>query len=192
MATIFHLALASDWAAARQTGSYAVSTRGRTLAEEGFIHASRGDQWQAVRAAFYADVTEPLLLLRIDTELLGVPVVEEAPAPGAVETFPHIYGALPTTAVTAVIPLDATTVGEQESPSVGAPAPAAAGAPGFTAVYFREMFANAALVLLVLAIGFAGILAGAAVGGEAGPGVGGLLGTALGLALATVLYRRRG
>uniref|UniRef100_UPI002FCA9883 DUF952 domain-containing protein n=1 Tax=Aeromicrobium sp. TaxID=1871063 RepID=UPI002FCA9883 len=73
MATIFHLALASDWAAAQESGAYTTSTLGRTLAEEGFIHASRADQWTAVRDRFYGDVTEPLVLLQIDTDLLDVP-----------------------------------------------------------------------------------------------------------------------
>src|SRR5436190_20221908 len=99
MATIFHLALASDWAAAQEAGAYTMSTRGRTLAEEGFIHASRGDQWTAVRERFYADVTEPLLLLQIDTDRLDVPVVVEPAVPGSTETFPHIYGPLALDAV---------------------------------------------------------------------------------------------
>ncbi|WP_216849406.1 DUF952 domain-containing protein [Pimelobacter simplex] len=94
MATIFHLALASEWAAAQQTGAYTTSTLGRTLADEGFIHASRADQWTGVRDRFYADVTEPLVLLHIDTDLLDVPVVDEPAAPGMTETFPHIYGRL--------------------------------------------------------------------------------------------------
>ncbi|KAA1428867.1 DUF952 domain-containing protein [Nocardioides antri] len=104
MATIFHLALASDWAAAQEAGAYTISTRGRTLAQEGFIHASRGDQWPAVRDAFYADVAEPLLLLQIDTDRLDVPVLEERP-PGATETFPHIYGPLALDAVVKAIPV---------------------------------------------------------------------------------------
>ena len=102
---IFHIATAADWVAAQQSGSYTTSTRGVTLAEEGFIHASRADQWEGVRAAYYADVDEPLVLLEIDTALLDVPVVEEIPAPGVAETFPHVYGAIPPTAVVAVTPL---------------------------------------------------------------------------------------
>jgi uncharacterized protein (DUF952 family) len=58
-----------------------------------------------VRAAFYADVTEPLVLLEIETDLLDVPVVEESPAPGVTETFPHVYGAVPPSAVVAVTDL---------------------------------------------------------------------------------------
>ena len=65
-----------------------------TLEEEGYLHASRADQWEAVRERYYADVTEPLVLLEIDTDLLDVPWVEELPAPDATETFPHIYGPL--------------------------------------------------------------------------------------------------
>lgn len=102
---IFHIATLADWTDAQQSGAYTTSTRGRTLAEEGFIHASRADQWEGVRAAFYADVTEPLVLLEIDADRLGVPVVEEEPAPGVGVTFPHVYGAIPPTAVVSVTPL---------------------------------------------------------------------------------------
>jgi uncharacterized protein (DUF952 family) len=102
---IYHLATASDWAEARRTGTYTTSTYGVTLEQEGFIHASRADQWEGVRQRFYADVEEPLVLLEIDTELLGVPLVEEPPAPGVEETFPHIYGPLEPGAVVAVTTL---------------------------------------------------------------------------------------
>lgn len=103
MARIFHIATVADWEAAQATGSYTTSTRGRTLAEEGFIHASRTHQWAAVRERFYADVTEPLLLLVIDPGRLDVPLVEEE-VPGG-ETFPHIYGPLATAAVMQALPL---------------------------------------------------------------------------------------
>jgi uncharacterized protein (DUF952 family) len=103
---IYHLATAADWASARASGAYTTSTYGVTLEQEGFLHASRADQWEAVRERYYADVTEPLVLLEIDTELLDVPLVEEPPAPGMTETFPHIYGPLSPAAVVAVTPLD--------------------------------------------------------------------------------------
>jgi glutathione S-transferase len=102
---IFHIATASDWQAAQASGAYTTSTRGVTLEEEGYIHASRADQWEAVRAAYYADVTEPLVLLEIDTDLLDVRVVEEVPAPGMTETFPHVYGAIRPAAVVTVTEL---------------------------------------------------------------------------------------
>jgi uncharacterized protein (DUF952 family) len=107
---IFHLALASDWAAAQQSGEYRVSTLGRTLEEEGFIHAS-ADLGQAARVAarFYRGVREPLLLLTIDEDRVGVPVIREPVADGpsndaSAEVFPHIYGPLPVSAVVSVTP----------------------------------------------------------------------------------------
>ena len=98
---LFHLALRRDWEGAKEAGEYRVSTRGRTLAEEGFLHASYAHQWQGVRDAYYADVSEPLVLLEVDPALLDVPVVEEVPA-GGDEAFPHVYGPLPVAAVVTV------------------------------------------------------------------------------------------
>ncbi len=104
-AWIFHVATLADWEAAVASGRYTTSTYGLTLAEEGFLHASRADQWEGVLARYYARVTEPLVLLSIDTDRLDVPVVEE-PAPGGTETFPHVYGPLSPDAVVAVTPLE--------------------------------------------------------------------------------------
>ena len=104
MARIYHLATAAEWEAARASGSYTTSTRGRTLAEEGFLHASRADQWEGVRQRYYADVTEPLVLLVVETDLLDVPVVEEV-VPGGTETYPHVYGPLDPGAVVEVLSL---------------------------------------------------------------------------------------
>ena len=102
---IFHIATLADWTDAQASGAYTTSTVGVTLEEEGFLHASRADQWEGVRARYYADVDEPLVLLEIDTDLLDVPVVEEVPAPGMTETFPHVYGAIAPSAVVAARPL---------------------------------------------------------------------------------------
>jgi glutathione S-transferase len=102
---IYHLAKARDWEQAQRDGAYTTSSRGATLEQEGFIHASRADQWERVRDRYYADVDEPLVLLEIDTDLLEVPWVEEPPAPGVEETYPHIYGPLRPTAVVGVTAL---------------------------------------------------------------------------------------
>ncbi|WP_408899017.1 DUF952 domain-containing protein [Nocardioides sp. R1-1] len=196
MTPLFHIALRSDWEKARRTGAYTTSTLGRTLAEVGFIHASRADQWTEVRAQFYADVTEPLVLLRIDPALLDVPVVEEPAAPGATETFPHIYGRLPVTAVVQVIPLDGAAASPvpaaRPGPASPPGAPAAPGAPqeSFTRIYFREVFFNLALVCATLAACAAGLVIGRSAG-ETGTVVGALVGLALGVALGVALYRRR-
>ena len=56
MAVIYHLAEPAYWADAVRAGSYAQSTRGRTLAQEGFLHASSAQQWPQVRRRFYADL----------------------------------------------------------------------------------------------------------------------------------------
>jgi uncharacterized protein (DUF952 family) len=101
---IFHLALVADWEAAQAVGDYRVSTIGRTLEEEGFLHASYADQWRGVRDAFYAGVDEPLVLLEIDPDRLDVPLVVETPD-GANQAFPHIYGPLPVDAVVSVRPV---------------------------------------------------------------------------------------
>jgi glutathione S-transferase len=81
-----------------------VSTIGVTLEQEGFLHASFAHQWEGVRARYYADVEDPLVLLTVDPDLLDVPLVVETPA-GADAAFPHIYGPLPVTAVVGVRPL---------------------------------------------------------------------------------------
>lgn len=198
MATIFHLALASEWTAAEASGAYTTSTLGRSLAEEGFIHASRADQWTGVRDRFYADVTEPLVLLEIDTDLLDVPVVEEPPAPGVEETFPHIYGRLPVTAVVKAIPLSPGTTPPAPRPAT-APEPAAPAArttperptESFSRLYFREMFFNIGVVSLALVVCLAGLGVGLAIGGDTAPGISGLVGLALGAVVAVLVYRRR-
>lgn len=95
---IFHLALPPDWAAAFESGEYTTSTRGQTLADVGFIHASTQAQMEATANRFYADVDE-LVVLTIDPLRVEVPIVWEPPAPGVDELFPHIYGPLPIAAV---------------------------------------------------------------------------------------------
>lgn len=98
---LFHLALLRDWQAALEVGEYRVSTLGRTLEEEGFLHASYAHQVQGVRDAIYADVPGDLVLLEVDPARVGVPVVAEVPD-GGTEAFPHLYGPLTTAAVVAV------------------------------------------------------------------------------------------
>lgn len=190
---IFHIATLADWQDAQEVGSYAVSTRGRTLAEEGFIHASRGDQWQGVRKRYYADVTEPLVLLSIDTDLLTSPVVDEG-LPGSDETFPHIYGPIEVGAVVTVVPLDAErTATEAPVAADGAPgAPAGpAGSPSFSQLFLREIFHQVLLASVVLAVVVAGTLVGQATFGEWGPLTGAAVGLVLGVLAAREISRRR-
>jgi len=95
---IFHIALPDDWAAAFTFGEYAVSTRGMSLDEVGFIHCSTELQVEATANRFYGDLTE-LVLLTIDPLLVPADILWEPPVPGADELFPHIYGPLPIVAV---------------------------------------------------------------------------------------------
>jgi len=126
---IYHLALTEEWQAAQRQGSYRSSTRGLSLEQVGFIHASRADQLAATYRRFYGDAG-PVTLLTIDPQRLTAPLrfdpahagsaeavgeaggsggpLETAEAGGAgsseggekgSELFPHIYGPLPLAAV---------------------------------------------------------------------------------------------
>ena len=191
---IFHLALASEWAEAQQRGSYTTSTIGRSLAEEGFIHASRGDQWQGVRERYYADVDEPLVLLVIDPERLTAPlVVEEVPGTG--DSYPHIYGALNVDAVVSTIPLEAK-VPDEVAPVAPTTVPASPPNPtapseSFSALFFAELFFRLSVALLVLGLTAGGTLLGLATDTEWGPIIGAAVGFVIGFAAARMLLRRR-
>ncbi|MEO5745307.1 MAG: DUF952 domain-containing protein [Terracoccus sp.] len=104
--TIYHLAQQSHWRAAQARGSYSQSTVGRTLDEEGFIHASTAEQWPLVRKRFYAAIDEPLMLLEIDEAKLTADLVREPGHPGSDELFPHVYGPIEVRAVVATTRLD--------------------------------------------------------------------------------------
>jgi len=172
---IFHIAMRSDWNDARRSGSYTMSTISRTLAEEGFIHASRGDQWQRVRDTYYADIPDPLVLLVIDTDRLTAPVVEEVPAGGIDETFPHIYGPINADAVVQTVSIDAP--GQQHGES-------------FSALFLGEMFRNLLLGSLLIGLVAFAVVVGRIVDPEWGALVG--LGIALlvGIPLVVLLHRR--
>jgi glutathione S-transferase len=100
---IFHLATEDAWASAVATGTYTVSTLGLDLAEVGFIHCSQADQVAGVHERFYRDVTDPLRLLTIDTDLL-TSRWQLDPVQGEPQPFPHIYGPLNLDAVVSAEP----------------------------------------------------------------------------------------
>lgn len=93
---IFHIATLADWKQAEVSGTYTTSTYGVPLSEAGFLHAARHEQVRGVLDRFYGDVTEPLVVLEIDTDLLDVPWRED---PVDDDTYPHVYGPLNTQAV---------------------------------------------------------------------------------------------
>lgn len=101
---IFHIATESDWRRTLETGTYTTSTVGRTLEEEGYIHASRREQVQGVFDRYYRSLGERLVLLTIDpARLTDAEVVIE---PVGDDSYPHLYGPVNRSAVVDVAPLD--------------------------------------------------------------------------------------
>ncbi len=173
---IFHIATAADWKAAEASGAYTTSTLGRTLEEEGFIHASRRAQVQPTFLRFYRDVREPLLLLTIDTDRLDVPWRED---PVGDDTYPHLYGALAPSAVIRAQPLDRR-----------------GGTGSLTSMFVSEMARRIGLVLLAMVASGIGAMIGGRSDSEWGPFLGASVGLVVGLVVggagaAVVLGRRR-
>jgi uncharacterized protein (DUF952 family) len=104
---IYHIAAAADWEQAQRDGQYTMSTRGRTLAEEGFIHAATAGQVPLVAAAYYQGVPD-LVLLVIDPERVR-PELRYEQVPGQPDPYPHIYGPLNLDAVLETRPFAAPT-----------------------------------------------------------------------------------
>lgn len=154
---IFHVAEKSRWDAARLAGSYAQSTLGRTLDDEGFIHAAREDQWRDVLDRYYRDFGGSLVLLTIDTEKLSSPWREE---PVGDESFPHILGPLNPGAVVDITPIPRKPASTQ--PAVGARPGADATRPRtvmqeFIAEARFRMIAATCVMVFAAACGFVAI-----------------------------------
>ncbi|EON24527.1 hypothetical protein CF8_1443 [Nocardioides sp. CF8] len=169
---IYHIATRTDWLEARRTGAYTTSTAGRTLDQEGFIHASRREQVQAVFERYYAKAGEPLVLLVIDPARLESEVrVEEV----GDDTYPHVYGPITPAGVVDVLPLDKR-----------------GGTEAFLAIYSREIAVRVGLAIVAMLMAYGGAEIGDAVSdAEGAPLVGAVAGLALGLALMAVVLRRR-
>ena len=98
MRRIYHLVSRTVWENAPEGPYHAAS-----LATEGFIHCSNGNQVGGSANKFYATEAE-LRLLAIDPELLTSPLRDEEGRPG--ELFPHIYGPINRDAIVEVIRLE--------------------------------------------------------------------------------------
>lgn len=96
---LLHICSAAQWARAQAAGEY----RPRSLAESGFIHLSTPSQVHLPANRLYRGRCD-LVLLSVEGNRLTSPVRWEAGDPGDPESmeFPHLYGPLPTEAVTAV------------------------------------------------------------------------------------------
>ncbi|WP_433222571.1 DUF952 domain-containing protein [Dactylosporangium sp. CS-047395] len=100
---IYHIAFADDWERAQHDGEYRLSTKGRTIEEQGFMHGGTAAQVAPVANLIYGD-DEGLVVLAIDEARLTAPLQWDA-APGWDEPFPHVYGPLNVDAVVDVRPL---------------------------------------------------------------------------------------
>ncbi len=169
---IFHIARAADWEAARASGAYTVSTLGRSLADEGFLHAAHRHQVPTVFSRFYREAGVPLVLLTIDTEQLDVPWQEDQVGD---ERYPHIYGPLDPSAVVRV----------QELTRDG-------GTGSFTTLFVQEMLVRVFLALGVMLLVALGLTLGRQLDAGWAPGAGALAGLLLGAAGAWLVMRRRG
>lgn len=107
MTSIYHVATRSDWARAVEAGEYRISTIGRSLEDEGFIHSSTEQQVERVANRYYHGMID-LVLLTIELERVK-PEVRFDPVGN--ETYPHIYGPLNVDAVVRVTPLVANADG---------------------------------------------------------------------------------
>lgn len=107
-AEIYHLVPLAEWNSGRRDGAYTPAR----LDEDGFVHCSpTPESVLAVARDCFADLAEPLLVLRIDPDRLQARLVYEAPAPiagsgtshlEAGALFPHVYGSLNLDAITGV------------------------------------------------------------------------------------------
>ena len=97
MPEIFHITLPADWEQAQRDGAITMSTRGVTLAEEGFVHCSYGDQVAGTAARIFGELDE-VVVLRIDPDLVTSPIVAEDLYGSGID-FPHVYGPIDVGAV---------------------------------------------------------------------------------------------
>jgi len=104
MTVIYRIIAAADWAEAKAAGEFRGTAHD---IRDGFIHFSTAAQAAETAAKHYAGLKD-LLLLSIDTDALSMPLKWEVSRGG--QLFPHLYGALPVSAVHRVqpLPLDAS------------------------------------------------------------------------------------
>lgn len=111
---LLHLIGAAQWRVALDAGSVVDAS----LVTEGFIHLSRVDQVALPAQRLFAG-RQDLLVLVVDPERLRDEVRWEPGVPGdpAAMRFPHLFGPLPTAAVTSVLPYRPTSGGAFVQPA---------------------------------------------------------------------------
>ena len=98
-ATAFKILTAEEWADFQAAGRFEGSPADRA---DGFIHLSAKDQVEGTLARHYAG-QGGLILAEVDLGGLGDAVRWEESRGGAL--FPHLYGALPLSAIRAATPI---------------------------------------------------------------------------------------
>jgi uncharacterized protein (DUF952 family) len=98
---ILHIADAAELEAARANGDYVPTG----FARDGFIHLSTPEQVHLPANALFSRRRD-LVLLWVDPTRLRAELRYELPAPGAPESFPHLYGPLNLDAVVRELPLE--------------------------------------------------------------------------------------
>lgn len=108
---IFHICRADEWRTAQSLGRYAGSSQDKA---DGFIHFSTAAQVRESAARHRAG-QDGLVLLTVDAAALGPSLRYEPSRRGLL--FPHLYDALPLSAVRRVDPLPLDADGAHVFPS---------------------------------------------------------------------------
>ena len=99
--SLYHLATSHEWVDYQAAEVMAPPS----LAAEGFVHCSWGRQVRSTVARHFSGVTD-VLALEIDPTALGdLPLVEEDSYASG-QSFPHVYGQIPVSAVIRVVSID--------------------------------------------------------------------------------------
>lgn len=112
MTIIYKICEQASWRAAVAAGEY----RGSAVDErDGFIHFSTAGQLAETASKHFADQTD-LMLVAVDSDVLGDPLKWE-PSRGG-DLFPHLYAALPLSAVRWQRPLPDEIAGRRPLPEL--------------------------------------------------------------------------
>lgn len=99
MSVVYKICPAAEWRAAERAGVFAGSAAD---VQDGFIHFSTEEQVPGTLERHFSGVPD-LLLIAVNAAALGVSLKWEPSRGGAL--FPHLYGALPLSAVLWAKPL---------------------------------------------------------------------------------------
>jgi uncharacterized protein (DUF952 family) len=112
MTTIYKICESTQWAQAERDGEY----RGSAVDfADGYIHFSTATQVAGTAAKHFAGMSD-LVVVAAGAEVLGAALKWEQSRGGAL--FPHLYGALPLTAVRWVRPLRRDDDGRHAFPAL--------------------------------------------------------------------------